>query len=189
MASSPAAICNRALGAIGVSQLATLEDGTARAIQCNALYPQLRDELLRDHDWNFASTRASLPALSVPPVWGFDNLYQLPGDCLSVREIENIEPRQDWRVEAGAIAISISAPLHVRYTAKVIGTGAFDASFTSALVAALAAELCMPLTNNASLFAKLDDKAARQLAQARGRSRLEGADRGPRPWRILDIRA
>ena len=188
MASSGVEICNRALGLVGSPFIASLDDAKQAARLCKRIYPEIRDEMLRDHDWNFASMRALLPALTTAPLWGFDDAYQLPGDCLCVREIDGLCPRDDWRVEARTISISLSAPLKIRYTAQRTDTGLFDPGFTSALAYAVAAEICMPLTNNATLAGNLRQEADMRMSGARGKNFVEGADRGNRPYLVLDIR-
>ena len=44
-------------------------DNTKRAILCNLRYDQLRRDVLRRKDWNFARKRVQLPAASTPPAW------------------------------------------------------------------------------------------------------------------------
>lgn len=54
-------LCNLALGRIGANRLADYDaDDTVQAIQCRLHYPNLRDALLRSHDWGFAKTTLEL---------------------------------------------------------------------------------------------------------------------------------
>lgn len=52
-------IVNLALTRIGDLRISALSDATAAAQAANAVYASLRDEVLREHPWNFAAQRAS----------------------------------------------------------------------------------------------------------------------------------
>lgn len=60
MASSDVAICNSALIKLGVAEITSLSQNVKRAQLCDEQYPKVRDELLRNHVWNFAIKRKVL---------------------------------------------------------------------------------------------------------------------------------
>ncbi len=85
---SEVSICNLALQDVGRGlAITTLDENSQAARVCRLRYPFARDTCLRAYDWNFAAWRASLPALAAAPAFGFANAYQLPPDCLFVREV------------------------------------------------------------------------------------------------------
>jgi hypothetical protein len=53
-------ICNLALARLGDSRIVTMNDSKPEAEYCTLFYGATRDEVLRGHPWNFATTRAAL---------------------------------------------------------------------------------------------------------------------------------
>ena len=76
-------ICSNALRKIGVAPITALTDDSDAARLCNALWPEQRDTVLRDHPWNFAQRRAALALLVTAPTWKYSNAFQLPNDPYS----------------------------------------------------------------------------------------------------------
>ncbi len=64
MATSPTAICNRALSEIGTqSTITSLSEASAEAVQCQLWYDKLRRQLLRAAPWGFAREQQVLTEL------------------------------------------------------------------------------------------------------------------------------
>lgn len=142
---SRVAICNLALAKIGEQLIESLTGRSKAAEVLNAIWDPIRDAVLRDFEWNFAAKRASLPALVEVPAFGFALQYQLPADCLKVREVLNAEA---WSVEGRRILTDAEAPISIRYTAQVTDTGLFDVLYVDALACRLAVECATALTNS-----------------------------------------
>ena len=175
MASSVVEICNRALDAIGAKTIISLDDETREAGLCRRYYPQLRDEVIRSHPWNFALVRVALPALSVAPAWGYASAYQLPVDCLRVLSVGDADPfATPWRIEGRTIVTDEGAPLSVLYLRTVPDSGNFDPMFVSALAARLAMELAMPLASDAGLRAAMEKEFLSRMRAARSADGQEG---------------
>jgi hypothetical protein len=83
MADSEVAICNLALLKIGApgGLIGSLEDRSAEAAACKLLYPQARNDLLREHRWPFATRHAYLSQLGGDD-WDADTTFAL-GDYVS----------------------------------------------------------------------------------------------------------
>lgn len=173
MATSAIEISNRALEAIGADPINSLEETTKPARICARLYPQLRDELLRNHPWNFAAARAVLPALATAPAWGFARAFQIPTDCLLVWRVRDAA-REDWRVEGRTIVTDAAAPLYIEYGRQVTDPSEMDPLFASALVARLAMELAMPIADNGTARERMEREYKRLLREARGVDAREG---------------
>lgn len=165
MALTAIALCSRALLKIGAGAIASFDEGTAEAEVAANLYPPLRDALLSSHPWNFASGQASLPRLAATPVADFAYAYQLPADFLRAlsagiggsgqgllyRIAEN-------RLHANADAVVLTYIFRPDETA-------FPPFFDQALIARLAAEFCIPLTESTArsehLYRLADDEFRR----------------------------
>ena len=82
------AFCNQALGLLGATEIAV--DGTSQNhTYCETFFAQARDEILVAHKWNFASKRA-YAIQTANPLFGFDNAFTKPSDCLKVWTIDEI---------------------------------------------------------------------------------------------------
>ena len=58
---SPIQIVNRALALLGSSSIADLGEGTKKADIAGLSFPMVRDRVLDDADWTFATKRITLP--------------------------------------------------------------------------------------------------------------------------------
>lgn len=157
MASDETTICNLALGKIGSIRIMSLDDATQPARYCKLFYAQGRDEVLRCHDWNFATARATLSQLASAPAFGWAYQYQLPTDCLRVLQLnayEHRESRPPYVVEQGKLLTDQDAA-NILYTSRVEDANLFDPLFIKALSIKLASDIVTPLTGSRSQAAEL----------------------------------
>lgn len=156
-------ICNKALDKLGHGPITSLEDGTKAANLCNRNWAIIRDQVLRDHPWNFAVKRAVLAPTSDTPAWGFTHQFALPADNLRVLEIRDMSTA-DYQIESGYILANDDA-LYVRYTRRVTDPNQFDALFVDTVAVRLAFELCEAITQSntkkADLWNEYDDSLTR----------------------------
>ncbi len=164
-------ICNRALDKLGSAAITSLDDNVKAARACARMFDAVRDSELRDHQWNFATARASLPELDETPVYEFSKQYQLPGDCLKVIDVD---PTGDWKIEGRRVVTDISAPLRIKYIQRVQDTSSFDALFVEALAARMAQELCEALTQSNSKKRAAQEDYAQAIRRARRADAIEG---------------
>jgi hypothetical protein len=168
-------ICNRALDKLGSAPIASLQDNVKSARACARMFDSVRDAELRDHLWNFAIARISLPVLSEPPVYGFARQFQLPGDCLKVTEVYPVSGMAGaWKVEGRRILTDLSPPLKITYVRRLADAGAFDALFVEALAARLAVELCETLTQSNTKRRMAQEDYAGAIRRARRADAIEG---------------
>ena len=80
-------VCNLALGRIGIDLfIEDIEDRNARAIACKQYFEGVRQSVLSDFPWNFATKVVQLAAVDVDvPGWGA--AYRYPADCLTLRHV------------------------------------------------------------------------------------------------------
>ena len=153
-------IANSALTKIGSSRITSLTDNVKAAREINAIFELRRDYLLRTHNWSFAMTRASLPALDETPAWGYTTLYQLPTDCLRVVQVNDtwVVPgladytsgpdSEPYKITGRRIETDIGAPLKLRYIKRVTDPAQFDAAFVEVFASDLADQVCEALTQS-----------------------------------------
>jgi len=142
-------VANAALSKLGEQPLLALSDPSPPGRLANRTYGDIRDALLREYPWSFATKRAELAAETTAPLWGFARSFVLPNDCLRLIEINNSSD-QDWRNEGGKIVTDMTAPLQIRYVA-LVSVDSMDSTFREALAARLAMEWAEPLTQTTSV--------------------------------------
>ena len=166
MALSALALCSRALLKVGAQPIASLEEGTVEAEVAANLYPGTRDALLSCHPWSFATGQMELNRLDAAPVADFTNAFQLPAGLLRVISAGSGRGRGiTYRINEGRLHAD---PYRVTLTYVFRpAESEFPPFFAATLVARLAAEFCLPLTENASRAELLHRVAETELRQAR----------------------
>ncbi len=180
MALNDIGLCARALARVGVHPITSFADGTAESEIAALLYPPLRDAILSSYPWSFATAQISLTRLETAPVADYAYAYQLPsgflralsagmgtrGRGVSYRLVQN-------QLHSDASAITLT------YVYRPEEED-FPPYFASAVITRLAAEFCLPLTENtarAEALARLADQdliRARQIdAQQHSPNRIE----------------
>lgn len=143
-------ICNRALQKIGAKRISSLTEDSRNARSMNVAYTPVRDALLREHTWNCAVKRASLPVDATAPSFTYARSFTLPSDFLRMlpRDPQYNYNDTDWVIEGKAILTNDSAPLYIRYIQRLTDPNAMDSSFREALSARLAVETCEEITQS-----------------------------------------
>lgn len=175
-------ICTAALMLLGDSPIASLSENTKRAIMCNAIYSQARDEVLRAHPWNCLKTRVVLSPLADAPAFGWGYQFTKPGDFLRMIMAGDEEIGQTDYVFEGNVILADTDTLHVHYLARK-GEGEWDAHLVQLMVRRMQMELAYPITKSASLRDSLKEDYFRQgtgiLAQAKA---VDGQENPPEDW-------
>ncbi len=150
MALSSIAICARAFLKLGANTIASFDDGTTEAEVAANLYPSLRDALLSSHPWSFATAQASLAKLTAEPVADYHAAFQLPPDFLRALSAgvngrgRGLEYRiKERRLYANADSLVLSYIFRPEEQS-------FPPFFDQLLIARLAAEFCIPITESTS---------------------------------------
>tara|TARA_R110000772_G_scaffold227450_2_gene338213 strand:- start:8 stop:661 length:654 start_codon:yes stop_codon:yes gene_type:complete len=82
-------ICNDALSNIRAQSINSLNENSLQAQYCKLKYPIVLDKVLRDLDWNFATTYWTL-ARRTEKLHNWLFTYALPVDCLKVQLIVSL---------------------------------------------------------------------------------------------------
>ncbi len=140
MAASWVAICNQALISLGSNIIASLTEDTANAKLCNALYRQVVDECLVEHDWACATARMALAPLSTAPtseLWEYQ--FQIPVYPLCLK-IQSVDPDSPWKRE-GQVILSNESELTLVFTYQIVNPTEIDTALGRAIAGKLAALL------------------------------------------------
>lgn len=171
MAASEVSIVNGAMIRLGVGVITSLADDSPQARVANRRFTTLRDDLLRDHPWNWATKRVTIPASTVSPTWGFANAFPLPANYRRLMEVQN-PSKLEYRIESTSdgkvIVTDISAPLNIAYVALITDVAQWDTKFNEVLSARCAVDWVEALKNNATLKETLQVEFVVALKAAKG---------------------
>ncbi len=157
-------ICNLALMLVGIPAIISFRDENNNAKLCKTFFPVLRDRVLRDHPWSFATAFHQLQALDEPSFDpGYDVVCPLPGDVIRIIELGDNRPYR--RIENKILVQELPATLV--YTRRVEDPELFDETFVEALQYLLAAEIGMSNTRDTQLIAMFRQEYDKRLALAR----------------------
>lgn len=172
-------IANLALRRLGADRIASLTEDSEGARAVNDVYETVRDQVLRLHPWNCATTLKAVSADATAPAFGYDNAYTLPTDpyCLRVLRLYSGDYPDltiEYKVNGRKIHTDSDAPLNLLYIARLTDPEQFDATLTVAIAAHIAAEIAFRLTNSRTAEEKMEKWAAATLADARHVDATEG---------------
>lgn len=172
-------IGSNALRLIGADPITDLSDDSERARLISALWPNVRDAVLRAHGWKFARRRASLALEATAPIWEYANSFTLPVDpwCLRVLKTDLDDMNIPW-VKEGRSIVTDATVVRILYVARIEDPGAYDSSFESAVTARLAADLAYPITSSTDIAEKMFELYSLKLVEARFFDSTEGSPTG-----------
>lgn len=197
MALSQVAICNLALSRIGSSrQISSLDENSTEARQSRALFEPMRDAVLEDFSWPFATKRVALAKVADDPniEWTFS--YRYPPDCMRVlyvltgsTRLEDLIPFAFGLDDAGKLIFMDLDQASIAYTAKVTNVAVFPVAFASALAWRIASELAMPLTKQPAIAAHAWDMYRSEVSVAEGNAANERRQDPPPDPEFIAARA
>ena len=170
MALGDIALCARAMVMIGASPVSSFDEDSAEAEIARLLYPTIRDGMLASYPWRFAARGAWLARLAAAndgrdPRDG-SALFALPRDFIRLLSLEN-EGGKITRFELRDRAVLCAGETaHLSYVAR-LAEGSFPPWFDLALIARLAAEFCLPLTESSARAEYLFKRSEDQFREAR----------------------
>lgn len=166
---SQVGIINAALTKIGAKQsVVSLEDGTPAANFGAARYEELRDDLLRDHNWNFAIRRVKLARLSEGPTFEYRFRYQLPDRWLRILNAwDNAAGRGhlNYRTE-GNMLLTDSSDVWCKFVIQVVDPNEMSADFRECLTLKLAIEAAVKLAGSTQLSQLMEARFERRFTKA-----------------------
>jgi len=174
-------ICNEALIRLGSPTITGLTDSQPEAVKCNAIFTEMRDNLLRAHPWNFALKRKKLAKESEQPAFGYSAQYTLPADFIRVVALFDRDtaegPPPAYKLE-GMKVLSDVESIYLLYVSRVTDPNAMPPDFRHALSVRIAAELAGNLAESTVMREALQEEFRREaLPSARAADALEDSPR------------
>lgn len=175
-------ICNKALARLSIPPLSSIQDtidtnteSSKAALGCKLEYPIVLEQLLEDTVWSFATTRKVLDSPEIlPPSFQYNYEYRIPFEMINIQKVYGVNTQfsmkqDDYEIENGFI-LSNSKELQVVYTRKLSSEAIklASAAFIDVLSLKLAMALCMPLTENRTLYNDIATEFSNALENASG---------------------
>jgi len=184
MANSKTQIFNIALNILGISNpIENTNITDNRAILLNNYYKIARDYVLKDYDWNFASTFKQLSLFnSNLNQSNFKYCYNYPNDCICARDIFEKDNFQLQKFEISSVESGEKVILTdtneaiLRYTRRIDKEIYFTSEFSMALSYYLASLTSNVLTGSIQKGEIAYDKYLKILKRAKMLNAAEGAD-------------
>ena len=170
-ASTETDLANMALIMLGQQPITSLDDSNNRAVLANKRLADVRDSVLRAHNWNCAVRRASLNADETAPTWGYDKRYALPSDFVRMVGLE--DPLTDYKIEAGNqghtvdnYLLSDATVMKITYIFRLTDVSKMDDTLKQAIATRLAAEIGQAVTGDINTANMMLEKYQLLLVQA-----------------------
>lgn len=146
-----------------------MTEDTPQAIDANACWEYILNEVLEAKDWKFATLRYKLAQSTLTPEYGYDYAYGLPADFLRLARTKKSDPNvylEDTSTDYPHVIETLSDgnmylltdfdnttyDIFIKYIKKVTNPQKYSAAFINALAWRLGAELCTGLTEGAGKF-------------------------------------
>ena len=157
-------ICNLSLMMIGMPSINSFDDENQNARMCKKFFPVVRDRVLRDHSWSFATAYIDLNTTTeTSPEPDFPFVCAEPIDLIRILEIDG----DDEYLHVGNRIFTKRSGPKCKYVRRVEDSGQFDDLFAEALQYALAAEIVMTNTLDLQKLNFYRAEYERRLAIAR----------------------
>ena len=171
--SSNTDIANLSMRLLKANRITSLTDGSNNANAANDVFTEVRDDLLRSHNWNFGQKWAKLAQLSTTPVFEFDNAYALPSDWIRTVSVHDNDAGagtlvyREGEVDDQGVILHSADELWMRYIYRVTDPNRMAADFRMAFSYALA--LAIPGVSNLSAGReeRLEKRAVTRLRRAK----------------------
>lgn len=167
MALTDIALASRALIRLGAAPISSFNDGTAESEIAGALYAPVRDALLSAYGWSFATGQVALTKLETPPEADYASAFALPNDYLRALSAGTGGKGRglNYRIARGTLQTNVDAVL-LTYIFRP-EEEEFPPYFDQVLIARLAAEFTIPVTENTSRAEAMFNLAEKEFERAR----------------------
>lgn len=147
--------CTQALIKIGANGISSFDEGTAESTVAKTLYDTTRDYVLSLYEWSFARNSVNLSPITAKPVSDFTTAYQKPDNILRVSSVGDTSQKKsvgvDFRIFERYIYTDCEDGITLSGVFRV-DEAYFPPHFVPVIVAALAREFALPLTENSTRY-------------------------------------
>jgi hypothetical protein len=176
---TPTEISNLALSQLPAGPIVGLDENSVAARECKRWYRHVLETLLQQGPWRFSRRLAALAGLDDSdrePYWLYR--YAAPADMSFVLCVydETMSLKVDYDYVGAYVYTNDLAP-QIEYISRNDPVAQAGALFRSALIAALAAPICMPVIKSPKRQRELSDAAESALQRAQAFNHNEADNR------------
>lgn len=181
---SETAVANLALQHLGQRRISDLPTATDKAgLEIRAVFPVVRQALLREHGFAFAEDTVELQRLAQAPVNRWAYAYQLPTDFIRAIAINDDDAvsQDEFELASEGRLLTDAETVDLHYVKDVENVTRWDALFVEAIALAVAVKVCKVITGDEQLRASLVT-ALQSLALPNAKQASAREGRAPVPW-------
>lgn len=162
---------NLALSRVRQPPIGAFAENNTRARQVRLHFGGVRDSLLAEHDWKFATDWIVPAAGTAPDTGPWANRYPLPENVVAVRLVQDLGA-DSWTIEAApsgelkALVTNTDAPL-VKVTVRIASPALWEPLFLDVFELRLAAKIAPVILKSNTLAANLNAEADAKIALAK----------------------
>ena len=188
MALNDIALNSRALIRIGAAPISSFDDGTVESEIAGALFGPTRDALISAYAWSFATGQVELTELETPPIADYARAFQLPNDFLRALSAGTGSKGRglNYRISRGALHTNASSVV-LTYIFRP-EEEEFPPYFDQALIARMAAEFAIPVTESTSRAETLFRLADQEFKRARQIDAQQDSPNAIDNFSLVDVR-
>ena len=160
-------LCAKALIKLGAAPITSFDDPTVEAQVARQLYAPVRDALLASYPWSFTVAQARLVRDEAANPTDFAYAYFLPADMLRTISAGAGGRGRGLIFRIRGDRLFTDAPEVTLTYQRRVPESLFTAPFVAALIAKLAAEFALPLTENAARAESLQRLAHEEIRLTR----------------------
>ena len=187
-------VCNFALGALGESEINSIEDDSDKARTLKSFYYIARDAVLEEGEWTFA-TRRFLPAKSTTvPEWGWAFVFVIPTDIIRLAEVDrnmsSLTSLRDTSLPPNPIPHTVEFvngvgeailcnedPIFCKGVRRIEDEGIYSPLFVEAFSLKLAYLAALPITSSVQIQQTVMGLYGHAIRTAKPRNGMQGTTR------------
>lgn len=164
-------LCNRALDRVGSDHISSLTEDSEAARLVNQNWPDVRDTVLNEHEWAFATVIQSLAVSSDTNDTPYTYRYQLPVDPHPLYYITLVdtngyeEPDYEYRIMGDALYTDLQYA-QMKYVSRSTDPTNYPHLVKEAMIYLLASRIAWRLTQRPDLEQSLEQKYTGYLLEA-----------------------
>lgn len=160
-------IANQALGRLQSKLISNITESSSIANYCKLFIGQAIEDVFNEEDWVSTIKRQTLDQLTETPEFGYSYAYQMPGDFLRIVEGGGIESLGvDYSIEGDKL-LTDEDEVELAYVARPEDPTKIAPHLRKAITTRLAYLLCIPLTSNETLAARVASEYNESIINAR----------------------
>jgi hypothetical protein len=187
-------VVNFGLGAIGESELNSIEDNSDKARVMKTFYYIARDSVLEEAEWTFAIRRFNPAKSNLAPEWGWSFAYLIPSDIVRVTAVDRDFIGQtvmtDTRMQRNQIThvieyvegigraiLTNEDPIFCKGVRRIEDEGIYSPLFVEAFSLKLAYLAALPLTQSTAIQKHAMGMYGDAIRKAKSRDAMQSTTR------------